>query len=100
MKIEWTQSAELDLYELYAWIARDSPVNAEAFIDDLLEAVSLLREQPLMGRTVPEAGRDDVRELLFENYRIPYQASATCLYILGVLHGSRDLEGMPKKPWE
>jgi toxin ParE1/3/4 len=100
MKIEWTQSAELDLCDLYDWIAKDSSVNARRFIDRLLDATALLQEQPQMGREVPEARRSDVREILFEDYRVFYLLAVDCLYVLGVIHGSRDLANLQAKPWD
>jgi plasmid stabilization system protein ParE len=65
MKIEWTTKAEQDLDGIYAYIARDVLLYAEQFIDKIIETVSLLQQQPLMGREVPEAHRKDVRELIF-----------------------------------
>jgi addiction module RelE/StbE family toxin len=100
MKIEWTQSAEQDLRDLYDWIAKDSPANAERFIDRLLDSATLLQDQPLMGREVPEAARVDVREVLIEDYRIFYLVKADYLYVLGLIHGSRDLANMQTKPWD
>ncbi|WP_414673664.1 MULTISPECIES: type II toxin-antitoxin system RelE/ParE family toxin [unclassified Marinimicrobium] len=46
MKIEWTESAELDLGDIYAYIARDVPIYAEQFIDRIIENTFLLHEQP------------------------------------------------------
>ncbi|QEY18176.1 type II toxin-antitoxin system RelE/ParE family toxin [Cellvibrio sp. KY-GH-1] len=100
MKIEWTEPAELDLGDIYTYIARDVPFYAEQFVDRIVETVDLLREQPLMGREVPEAERTDVREMIFQNYRIMYLAKTDYLYILAVIHGSRDLTRMDHKPWE
>lgn len=53
-----------------------------------------------MGREVPEAEHTDVRELIFQNYRIMYLVKNDYLYILAVIHGSRDLTRMDHKPWE
>lgn len=50
MKIEWAEPAELDLGDIYTYIARDVPAYAEQFIDRIIEATFLLHEQPLMGR--------------------------------------------------
>ena len=100
MRIEWAEPAEWDLDDIYAFIARDVPVYAEQFLDRMLEAVSLLHNQPLLGRQVPEAKREDVRELLFQNYRVIYLTKPDCLYVVAVIHGSRDVENMEPKPWE
>ncbi len=100
MRIEWAEPAELDLGDIYAYIARDVPIYAEQFIDQIIETASLLNEQPFMGREVPEAEREDVRELLFQSYRIIYLVKADHLYIVAVIHGSRNLIGMEDKPWD
>jgi toxin ParE1/3/4 len=68
MRITWSDVAEADLYD---YIARDVPYYAEQFVDRLIEAVSLLKDHPRLGRRVPEAEeREDVRELIFQSYRI------------------------------
>lgn len=100
MKIEWAEPAELDLGDIYAYIARDVPIYAEQFIDRIIENTYRLHEQPLMGREVPEAEHNDVRELLFQNYRIIYLVKTDYLYIVAVIHGSRDLTSLETKPWE
>lgn len=78
----------------------DVPIYTEQFIDRILETTLLLHDQPLIGREVPEAERDDVRELIFQNYRIIYLVMTDILYIVAVIHGSRDLTRMDNKPWE
>jgi plasmid stabilization system protein ParE len=49
---------------------------------------------------VPETERDDVRELLYRDYRIIYRIKTKQVDILTVLHGSRDLKRLKTKPWE
>ena len=54
-----------------------------------------------MGRRVPEnRGEDEIRELLFQNYRIIYRVVPDRIEIITVLHGSRDLTRIDPKPWE
>ena len=54
-----------------------------------------------LGREVPEAKeRKDVRELIFQGYRIIYLRQPSFIYIVAVIHGSRDLSGMENKPWD
>ncbi|MCC7412732.1 MAG: type II toxin-antitoxin system RelE/ParE family toxin [Gammaproteobacteria bacterium] len=100
MRIEWARSARDDLRDLRDYIAKDSPYYAQAFIERIIAAVESLPAQPQRGRRVPEADRDDVRELLFQNYRIIYLLRPDTLYVVTVVHGSRDLERRPIKPWE
>ena len=49
---------------------------------------------------MPEADREDIRELIFQEYRIIYQTSADHLLVVTVLHGSRDLSATGNRPWE
>ena len=71
MSITWSDVAESDLDDLYDYIARDVPYYAEQFVDRLIEAVGALKDHPRLGRQVPEANdREDVRELVFQGYRI------------------------------
>ena len=101
MRIRWSDIAEADLDQLYDYIARDVPYYAEQFIDRLIEAVGELQDYPRLGRRVPEAEeREDVRELIFQSYRVIYLLETEQLHILTVIHGSRDLAGQDKKPWE
>ena len=53
-----------------------------------------------MGRMVPEAEEENVRELLFHNYRIIYRVETDGILILTVIHGARDLSRKRYKPWE
>ena len=53
-----------------------------------------------MGRPVPEADRDDVRELIYHGYRIIYRTKSARVQILTVIHGSRNLAAHEAKPWE
>ena len=61
----------------------------------------MLAEHPKIGRRVPEAEeREDVRELIFQSYRVIYLVEAEQVHILTVIHGSRDVGGQAGKPWE
>lgn len=101
MRIVWSEIAEADLDDLYDYIARDVPYYAEQFVSRLIDAVGVLQEHSHLGRRVPEAEeREDVRELIFQNYRIIYLVESEQVSILTVIHGSRDLGGQAAKPWE
>jgi plasmid stabilization system protein ParE len=49
---------------------------------------------------VPEIGRDDIREIVFQGYRIIYQIASDHALVLTVPHGSRDLNNPDNQPWE
>ena len=100
MRIEWTEVALDDLAAIRDYIARDSPYYARRFIEHILESVEALENHPQMGRNVPEAGRQDVRELILRGYRVIYQLFDDRVHILTIVHGSRSLTERQNKPWD
>ena len=101
MAIEWSRRARIDILDLREYLGKDSPIDARRFVERMISAIENLETFPTMGRRVPEAdGRDDMRELIYRGYRIIYQTRANQLFIVTIIHGSRNLQGQPKKPWE
>jgi toxin ParE1/3/4 len=102
VRLSWSQAARSDVRSLRHYIAQDSPFYARQFCERLVAAVDKLAEHPHLGRAVPEAAGapEDVRELIFRDYRILYLVEETTVHILAVIHGARDLQHMAKKPWE
>ena len=100
MKIDWTEPSLLDLQNIREYIAKDSGYYAERFIARVIEAAETLQQFPLIGRAVPEAEDETIRELLFHNYRIVYRAEPARILILTVIHGGRDLSQREPKPWD
>ena len=100
MKLEWTEPSLLDLENIREYIAKDSEYYAERFIARIIEAAETLQQFPLIGRAVPEAEDETIRELLFHNYRVIYRAEADRVLILTVIHGGRDLTQRQPKPWD
>ena len=65
MELEWTDPALDDLEAIRDYIGKDSPYYSRRFIGRIFDAAEKLQDHPQIGRLVPEAGRDDVRELIF-----------------------------------
>lgn len=100
MKIVWTEPAVRDLRELHAYIARDSEMYASGFVERIVLAAERLVDYPKVGRLVPETNDEDVRELLYQKYRIIYRIKEDSIEMLSVIHGARDLEELETAPWE
>lgn len=100
MKIEWTQPALLDLESIRDYISRDSEYYAVRFIENIIEAVEDLENFPKMGRSVPEAEDENIRELLLYNYRIMYRVETDRILVLTIMHAARDLSQRRTKPWD
>lgn len=90
-KVIWTETAWRDLERSANYIAEDSPGYAAAFVLRIRESARSLDDLTLRGRVVPELGEPDVRELLVGNYRLIYGVQEKAVYILGLIHGARDL---------
>lgn len=90
----------LDMVALRDYIASDAPARATSFIRRIFDHVDTLRAFPELGRVVPETDIANIRELVFQGYRIIYRLSPDRIDILTVLHGSRDLSNRDNRPWE
>jgi toxin ParE1/3/4 len=88
-RIFWTRQAREDLREIRAFIARDAPATASAFVRRLRQSVERLRGFPHSGQVVPELGREAIREILRGNYRIIYRVPPSRVDILAVYHSAR-----------
>lgn len=91
MKVVWTQHAYAQLDEAMAFIARDRPETAMAWLEQILDAGASLDELPDRGRVVPEAARDDVRELIISPFRLIYRRDPDVVSVTMVVHERRDL---------
>lgn len=90
-RLKWTESAWADLEEIAEYIARDSRYYAAAFVRELRTAASSLADLAERGRVVPELESPSIREIFVQRYRIIYKVSSETVFILGVIHGAREL---------
>jgi toxin ParE1/3/4 len=73
MSYRLARLAEQDLDEIWSFVAEEaSPPIADRLIDDIIDRLHLLTEQPGMGRARPEFG-PGVRSFAVENYVIYYR---------------------------
>lgn len=88
MRIYWTKPAERDADEITDYIARDNPIAAVEVRDEIERRVTLLADQPYLGRIGQCA---DTRELVIPglSYIVAYRARNEVIEILRVLHTAR-----------
>jgi len=91
MKIIWSPLAIDRTTEIAEYIARDNPSAAMIWVETLFDKVEILKSSPKSGRVVPESNRDDIRELIYGNYRIIYRVDKKILSVLTVRHGKQIL---------
>ena len=87
-KVKWLRLALSDLDEILTFIAADNPKAATGMAQRVWNAVTLLPEQPGMGRPGRVIG---TRELVVSGtpFIVPYRCVADEIQILRVLHGAR-----------
>lgn len=91
MKIIWSPLAIDRTTEIAEYIAQDNPSAAMIWVETLFDKVEILKSSPKSGRVVPESNRDDIRELIYGNYRIIYRVDKKILSVLTVRHGKQIL---------
>ncbi len=87
MKIRWTKEALYNIQEIEDFISQDNPTAAIKFTDKLISLVEKIIEFPKRGRIVPELSIEQIREILYKNYRIVYLVKKNSLEVLTVFEG-------------
>lgn len=81
--------AELDLLEIWLYIAEDSTVNADRFLDKLNKKAINLSESSEIGIDRPELGKG-LKSFPVDRYMLYYRSINEGIELIRVLHGSRD----------
>ena len=98
MELKWTESAVNDLGCIRDYIAKDSEFYAMRLMERVFHVIEKLTLFPESGRVVPEIGNVAIRELILMNYRIIYKIDKDFIYILAIIHGSRDISNIKLNP--
>jgi plasmid stabilization system protein ParE len=91
----WSARAVADLDAACEYIARDSARYAYLFAQRIVAKIETIPQHPRLGAVVPEYGREDLRERLFQNYRIIYRIRGDAVEIVAVIHAARLLPSTP-----
>jgi toxin ParE1/3/4 len=83
--------AELDLWEIWDYIADDSLDRADDFLDRVEEKLRSLARTPGMGRRREEL-LPGLQSFPVGNYVVFYRAIDGGIDVIRILHGSRDIE--------
>ncbi len=81
-----------DLKTIHSYIAKDSKVYADRFVEKLISKIDQLENFPLSGKMVPEFGQESIRELIEGSYRIVYKINPDHVGIARVHHTSQLLK--------
>ncbi|MEA1912191.1 MAG: type II toxin-antitoxin system RelE/ParE family toxin [Spirochaetota bacterium] len=91
MKIIWSPLSLDRASEITEYISLDNRSAAEKWIENVFAKVDILQSSPRAGRIVPEIEREEIRELIYGNYRIIYRIEKVRVSILTIRHGKQIL---------
>jgi plasmid stabilization system protein ParE len=89
VKLIWSPRAASDLEDICNFIASDSEHNAKTFAQRIVEMIESIPDFPKAGRIVPEYQLDEIRERLYQDYRIIYRIKKDSVEIVTIIHGAR-----------
>ena len=92
MNVVWTPRAIERTAEIAKYIARDNPAAAEAWVAGLFAAADRLSQHPYSGPMVPELGREEIRQITYQSYRLIYRIGKTGVGVLSVRHFRRQFD--------
>ena len=84
MKIIWSPLSVERLEDIYDFISDDNLNSAKKFINKIFKKVESLVEFPHPGRKVPEATREEIREVFSGEYRIIYRIEKRKIIVLNI----------------
>jgi len=97
LEVKWSPEAIEDLESIREYIARVSEYYAQAVVTEILSVSRNIGEYPLIGRIVPEAGDETIRERFVYSYRLVYRVESDRILIVAVIHGKRLLENVAER---
>ena len=84
MKIFWSPLAVERLEDIFEYIAKDDNSAASKMIGRIFKRIETLSRFPERGRKVPEASREEIREVYEGEYRIIYRVESKRIYVLSI----------------
>lgn len=87
MRIIWSPTSKIKINDILEYISEDNPGVALNLIDDFELKIEKLKENPELGRVLPEINNTNIRELIVhDNYGIIYEVNPDIIEILTVRH--------------
>lgn len=84
MKIYWSPLAVERLENIFEYISKEDNEAAHKIIGKIFNKVETLSKFPDRGRKVPEANREEIREVFENSYRIIYRVDPKRIYVLSI----------------
>jgi plasmid stabilization system protein ParE len=93
-RVDITRTAERDIAAIYAYIARDNPQAAAAWLDRVERGITSLERSPRRCPIIPEASELELeyRHLVNAPYRTIFRIEELRVIIIRVIHGAQLLD--------
>jgi plasmid stabilization system protein ParE len=82
--------AETDLNDIWDFIAQDNPAAADRVTEEIVAAIETLANSPRIGHRRPDLTSRPLRFWLVRNYLVAYAPEEKPLWVIAVIHGSRN----------
>ncbi len=86
-----SSSAELDLKDIWSYIAHDNEEAASRVVEKIRDAIRTLAAIPRMGRRYPDLPNRQLRVWPVYSYLVIYEPDAKPLKVVRIIHGARDI---------
>ncbi len=87
--ITWSPKAIQELEIICNYIGKNSEYYARLFAGNVFKRIELLALFPQSGRIVPEYKQSNIRELIYQNYRIVYRTKPNLIEVVWITQGAR-----------
>ncbi|HJW85863.1 MAG TPA: type II toxin-antitoxin system RelE/ParE family toxin [Candidatus Brocadiaceae bacterium] len=91
-KIKWSPRAAYNFEDICDYIGKDSEYYAALFAKKVNAIIKAIPQFPNAGRIVPEYGDENIREKIYDNYRIVYRLKEDFIEIVAICHGAKPLD--------
>lgn len=90
MKLVFSDEARRDLLAIGDYIARDSPLRARNFVQQLRAKALQLRDMPHAFPLVLGYEKPGLRRFIHRDYVILYRTTSDTVFVVHIVHGARD----------
>jgi plasmid stabilization system protein ParE len=97
MEIIWTKPSKNDLQNFLENIHEGTEKSANLYILDLIDYSEVLKDNPNVGKMLSEYNDYNIRQLIYRKHKILYNIRGNTVYILSVIHSSRNMKSILKE---
>lgn len=92
MAINWTDYAQHNINDIVEYTQSLFGQPSNSYLKNLTAYIFCLETSPYLGKPLFELGLVGIRQLLYKKHRIIYYLKNNCVYILFLIHTSRDFD--------